>query len=241
MDTYGCMTGGQSFTAPLNSALVDPLDTSHIQMKGCHVSGDDSQGGSLLCLYAPSATGVEDSGSTSSGSWGGGLDMVVVGVHQCILTGGWAINADEWDRAPHKSPYKPSTSDPTTAKSTFWRPTVSRCWTSSHRRLVWCNNCTSGGPEKKKGERNLSQKSDLAIKQLKNSPKSSGNKKTKRSTQFSSPWASSSARAGTPLPLSRSVPSQAISYCSWVEASSSSSSDDSSSHETIPDVQKGSG
>ena len=38
----GHMRGGWSFTAPLNMALEDPLDTPHIQMKGYHVSGDSN-------------------------------------------------------------------------------------------------------------------------------------------------------------------------------------------------------
>ena len=67
--------GGWSFTATLSSPLADSFDAPHIQMKGCHVGKDsnlqglrDGQGGSLLCLYTPSAMGGEDSRSTSSGS-----------------------------------------------------------------------------------------------------------------------------------------------------------------------------
>ena len=88
MSTNGCMGGGWSFAVPLNLALIDPFDAPHIQMKGCHVAGDgnfqglrDSCGWSLLCWYAPSAMGVEDSRSTFTfwGSCGGGLDAVAVG------------------------------------------------------------------------------------------------------------------------------------------------------------------
>ena len=133
MGANGHMRGGKSFMATLNLALLDPL-ACHIQMKGCHVGGSsnlqglrDGQGGSLLCLYAPSAMGVEDSRSTSSDFCGGGLHMVTVGVSQCLLTGGWAINIAEWDQVPCKSSCNPSALDPATANSTFWRPTASRC------------------------------------------------------------------------------------------------------------------
>ena len=87
MGTNGHMRSRQSFTAPLNLAPVNPLDAPHIQMKGYHVSRDgnlqslrNSQGGCLLCLCTPSATGMKDSGSTLSGSWESGFDSVVVGV-----------------------------------------------------------------------------------------------------------------------------------------------------------------
>ena len=133
MGTNGHMTGGQSFSTSLNLSLVDPLDVPHIQTKGCHVGGDsnlqglrDGQGGSLLYMHATLSYG-------SRGFWvnlfrllRGGLDMVVAGAHQHLLTGGWAIGAEEWDRAPWKSLYKPSASKPATANSTFWRPAVSR-------------------------------------------------------------------------------------------------------------------
>ena len=74
MSANGCMAGGQSFAAPLNLALIDPLDAPHIQMQGCNVGrggklqGMRDQGGSLLCWYTPSAMGAEDSSSTFFGS-----------------------------------------------------------------------------------------------------------------------------------------------------------------------------
>ena len=85
--TNGHTRGGWSLNAPLNPALLDPLDAPTIQAKGCHVGRDgnlqglrDGEEKSLLCLHTPSAGGVEDSGSTFSGSCGGGLDMVVGGL-----------------------------------------------------------------------------------------------------------------------------------------------------------------
>ena len=133
MDANGHMTGGWFFTAPLNSTSIDPLDTPHIQMKGCDVDGDgnlhglrDGQGEPSCAYVPPSAMRAEDSRSTSSCSWECGFDIMAVGVHQHLLTGGWAINVAEWDRVPYKTPYKPSTSDLATMNSTFWRPTATR-------------------------------------------------------------------------------------------------------------------
>ena len=59
MSANGCMGGEWSLTTPLNLALIDPSDAPHIQMKGSQVGGiatskaRDSQGGHLLCQYAP--------------------------------------------------------------------------------------------------------------------------------------------------------------------------------------------
>ena len=110
MGANGHTRGGQSFTAPLNPALIDPLDAPHIQMDGCHVSRDgnlqglrDGQGGAFCVCVPPSAMGAEDCRSTPSCSWEGGFDMVVVGIHQRLLTGDWAMDVAQWDRAPHTS------------------------------------------------------------------------------------------------------------------------------------------
>ena len=221
------MRSGQSFTAPLNSAPINPLDAPHIQTKGCHVGRDgdlqslrSGQGGSLLCLCTPSASGMRDSGSTLSGCWEGGFDTVVVGVSWHLLTMGGAIGMAEWDMAPHKSPYRPSASDLTTANSTFWRPTASRHWASSCRRLDWYNKCRPW--KEKKGGRDLSQRSGLATKQLMNSQEVQA-LESKGNTWVNSPWASSSARAG--------IPPASVQVCTQ-----SSCSNDSSVDETISNV-----
>ena len=129
----------------------------HIQMKGCHVSRD----GNLLILR---------------NGWGGGLLYLCtpqpqewrgLRINTFRLLGGWfwhssgggyltppdkgsAIGMAEWDRVLCKSPYRSSASDPATANSTFCRPTASRCWASSCRRLAWHNKCR---PWKEKRER----------------------------------------------------------------------------------------
>ena len=90
----------------------------------------------------PSTMGVEDLGSTFSGSWGGGLDTWAEGAQQCLLAGGWALDTGEWHGAPLRSLYKPSASEPATASSTFWRLSVSKCWASSCSTLAQCNKCS---------------------------------------------------------------------------------------------------
>ena len=62
--------------APHNLAMINPLGSPHINMKGCHVSRDgDLQGlrngqrGSLLCLQAPLSHRHWGSWLTSSDSW----------------------------------------------------------------------------------------------------------------------------------------------------------------------------
>ena len=45
MGADGHMGGGRYFMTPLNLALVNPLSSPHVNMKGCHVSWDgDLQG-----------------------------------------------------------------------------------------------------------------------------------------------------------------------------------------------------
>ena len=133
MGADGCMKGGESFVAPLNPAIFDPLGGPHVNMKGCHVRRDgklqslrNGQRRGLMHLYAPLATEVKDSRSALSGSWEGGFDIVAVGVHGCLLIGCGAISIAEQDWAPHESPYRPSASDPATADSSFWRPSASK-------------------------------------------------------------------------------------------------------------------
>ena len=137
LSTCGCMGAGQSFTATLNPALIDPLDAPIFKQRGIMLVGWQPprprrwSGREPPVLVCPPAMEAEDSGSTFSGSWVGGLDMVVVGVWWCLLAGGWAIDLGDWDRAPRRSPYKPSVLEPATASSTFWRPSVLRHWASS--------------------------------------------------------------------------------------------------------------
>ena len=111
MSTNGHTRGGWFFTAPLNLAHVDPLDAPpysderSVMFVGIATSTGlrDSQGGSLLCLYALSATGAEDSRSTSSGSW---EEWVWTWwwwwFIKHLLAGGWAIDMAAWDQVPHK-------------------------------------------------------------------------------------------------------------------------------------------
>ena len=243
MSTYGCMGGGWSFAAPLNLALIDPLDAPHIQMKGCHVGGDgnlkglrDTQGESLLCWYAPSAMGAEDSGWTFLGSWGDGLDMVGVGAWQCLLAGCWTI--DVGGQTVHPSgactglllqipspPSPPSEGlpflDAELPPATDWPCATSVC------------------PEKEKGEGGLSQRSGLATKQLKNSQKGWAIQSKKKIPDLTTPELHLQPKLVPPISIQEQA--QSISYCSWVVALGSSSLDVSSVNETISDEQRGSG
>ena len=112
-----------------------------------HVNGylqglRDSQGGSLLCQYI----------SLSCRSRGFRLDLprllkgwLRYGGCRGLVTSfrkGWCRGHGECDRAPLRSPYKPSAYDPATAISTFWRPLVSKCCASSCNRLAQCNKCS---------------------------------------------------------------------------------------------------
>ena len=117
MGADGHMRSGWSFTAPLNLAPMNPLDAPtfrqrHVMSAGMVTSrawGMAKQGAS--CAYVPpSATGMKDSGSALLGSQKGCFDTVVVGVTWHLLTRGGTIGMAEWDRAPHKSLYRPSAS-----------------------------------------------------------------------------------------------------------------------------------
>ena len=63
------------------------------------------------------------------------------------LDRGGVIGMDEWDRAPHKSLYRPSASDPATASSTYWRPQPPGI--ESPHAGSW-PDITNVGPEKEK-------------------------------------------------------------------------------------------
>ena len=86
MGTNGHRRGEQSFTAPLNLALADPLEAPTFRQMGVMLVGMATskawemvkEGTSCACM-APLAMGAEDSGSTFWGSWGVGLDTVVAG------------------------------------------------------------------------------------------------------------------------------------------------------------------
>ena len=75
--TDGHPVGGRSFVAPLNPAMVNPLSSPHVNMKGCHVNQDGDlqglrngqRGGSCAC-ESPSATDARGSGLALSDSWG---------------------------------------------------------------------------------------------------------------------------------------------------------------------------
>ena len=104
-----------------------------------------------------------------------------------------------------QEPYKPSVSDPATANSTFWRPTASMHWASTHRMLAWCSKCK---PWKGK-ERDLSQRSGLATKQLKNSQKGrSSNRKQREIRGLTALVPHLQPELAHPMPLSWSVPSK---------------------------------
>ena len=161
----GCPEGGWSLASPLNLALINPFDALHIQ--SAMWAGDgyiqglkDGQGGSLLCQNASLSCESKDLGLTSLGSWGDGLDTVAVGAWWYLFEGGRAVDMGECDRAPLRSLYKPSASNPAIAIFTFWRPSVSKHWASSHNRLAQHNKCSPW----KRRVRDLSQRSGLAMK-----------------------------------------------------------------------------
>ena len=185
------------------------------------------EGASSACM-PPSAMGVEDSGSTSSGSWG----VVWTQWQWEFVDSSWQEIGPltQMNRTGH-----PARAYTSLLLQTWPLPTppsggLQFLGAEPPHTQGW-PDVISAGPEKKK-KRDLSQRSGLTMKQLKNSQEGQAIKKAGRNTWFSSPWASSSARAGTP-PTSIQECTQSISYCSWVEASGSSSLADSSVNETI--------
>ena len=181
--------------------ICKPFWCPHIQVKGCHMGRygylqglRDSQGGSLLW---------EDA-SLSCRSRGFGLDIfghgfstVVVGTWWCLLGGGGAQDMREYDRAPCRSLYKPSASDPAKAISTFWSPFASNCCTSSLNKLAHHSKCSPW----KRGKGSVT-KARLSHKTMKRTDRKAKQYQAKRNTWFNNPCTSSSAKAGALLLLS---------------------------------------
>ena len=76
-------------------------------------------------------------------SYSGSGDMML------FLSGVGAEDPEECDRAPLKSPYRPSASNPATTNSIFCSPSTSIHCASSHSKLVHLNNPTSGKRKKR--------------------------------------------------------------------------------------------
>ena len=79
-------------------------------------AGETAKGEASCANALPSATGVEGLGLTPSNSWGSSLEMVAVGAWQHLLGGG---GTEDCERAPLRSPHKPSAFDPATVSYTF--------------------------------------------------------------------------------------------------------------------------
>ena len=229
----------------LKPGTYNPFWSPHIQTKGCHVGRDgylqglrDSQGGRLLCQYV--------SLSCRSGGFVFNLPRLLRG--QLRYTGGRGLvtslrrggaeDMGKCDRAPLRSLFKPSASNPTTAISTFWRPLVSKYWASSHNRVAWHNKCSPWKRIKRDLSHRLSH--EIIIEQLERS-------NYKRLNNAKQPGIPDSAAPVPPSPLglapstSIQVQAQSTSYCSNVVTMGSSPSDYSSSNDRIPDEQKESG
>ena len=122
-------------------------------------SGKGVSCGKAISKAWETAAGVEASGLTPLDSWGGGLDMVVVGAWWCLLGGGGAEDMDDCDTAPLRSPNKSSASDPATANCNFCSPLFSSHCTSSS--VHWPSLVMQS--LEKKERRDLSQRPGLAI------------------------------------------------------------------------------
>ena len=94
------------------------------------VAREGTSGGNSDFIMA----GVEASYVASWCSCGGGTEMVAV-----FLGGGGMEDLDECYMAPHKSPYKPSTSNPATANQILPNPSVSNYCASSFSLLACCS------------------------------------------------------------------------------------------------------
>ena len=136
--------GWLPLTAPLHPALINPLDAPNCRWSGVmwagiatSKAGDAAEEGTSGASPVSLATGTEASGAASSGCWGGGLEMVEVGLWWHFLDGGGADDMGECDMAPLKSLYKPSTSDSATAVSIFPNPSISSCCISSISTLAF--------------------------------------------------------------------------------------------------------
>ena len=152
MCTDGNLRCWQSLTTPLNPAFINPFDAPHIQVKGCHMGGDGylqsletAKEGASCTNPLPSVTGVEGLGSTPLDSWGGRLNMVVIGAWWHLLGRGGAEDMEECDIAPLRSLYKPSA----TASSTFCNPSASNHCASLLNKLAHLSKCSPWKREKR--------------------------------------------------------------------------------------------
>ena len=133
-----CSTWGWwPLQATLNLALIHPLVAPNFRQRGIiwvgiatSRAGDTAEVATSDACSTTSATGAEALGTASSGSWGGGVEMVADGVQQALLDRGWMENMGECDMAPLGSLYRPSTSDPAPADSIFSSSSISNCCAS---------------------------------------------------------------------------------------------------------------
>ena len=148
----------------------------------------------------------------------GGLDTVVVGAWWHLLGGGGVEDIEESDRAPLRSPYKPSASDPATASSIFFSTSTSNCCTSSFNKLVCLSNCSPW-----KREKGSVTKARLSHKTTKRAVRKAKQYQAKWNTWLNNPCASSS-NASTPTSIHEHA--QSTSYSTFAAILASSPSDD---------------
>ena len=133
---------------------------------------------------------------------------------------------EECDRAPLRSLYKPSASNPATAISTFWNPSASNFCASSLNKLAHHRKCC---PWKIRKQSVI--KATLSHKTMKEQSERLSNTKQREIPDSTTP---------APHLLLRLAPltsihewAQSTSYCSYIVTLASSPSDDSSVDETI--------
>ena len=109
----------------------------------------------------------------------------------------------ECDRAPLRSPYKPSASNPATAISAFCNRSASNCCTSSLNKLVYCSKCSPW-----KIEKGSVTKARLSHRTMKRAVRKAKQYQAKRNTWLNNHCISSSATASIPLlwPTNRPSP-----------------------------------
>ena len=138
MCTYSSLCGWQPSLHPSTQHLYTLLMPPTFRQRGIMWTGmatsktwETAEEGASSASPIPSTAGAEASGSIPLDSWGGGLDMVAVGVWLHLLGGGGAEDMEDCDTAPLRSPYKPSASDTATANCNFCSPLFSSHCVSS--------------------------------------------------------------------------------------------------------------
>ena len=106
-------------------------------LRGCMSAGMSPSGAGVAAERAGTVAwpaGPETSGPVDS--WGGCWGIGEPGLRQEHDGGGWDTRGWEHKVTPLRSPYKPSTSDPTMASLSFPHPSVSNCWASASNFLA---------------------------------------------------------------------------------------------------------